>query len=64
MELKTIISEKKEEFEEELKKYIKEGYKIINSNISAQRPVQAVYSAILKGTQYDIIYYAIVIKED
>ena len=63
-DVKTIISKEKEEFENKIKEYLENGYKILSSNIAIEKPIQVAYSALINGSKFEYVYYALLIKEE
>lgn len=61
MEVKTItVKNNKETFEKEIKKYLEQNYKIINSNLIVIRPQKDI---VFETVQTEFYLYALLVKE-
>lgn len=72
MEVKTIINNRKDLFEQQIKELLEKGYKIESSNVTFINKLQNntiknfannLNTALNKESAYEICFYALLIKE-
>lgn len=71
MEVKVIMEERRDNFENEIKKYLENNYKIQNSNIIVINKINNTFKSIEKNYKtmfndeksYTLCFYALLIKE-
>lgn len=69
---RTIVTNNRQDFDAKIRQNLNEGYRMINSNLCIERPIQAVNTLkhldkIIQekpiNTYYDLIFYAYMEKE-
>lgn len=60
IDFRTIVIDNRHEFERLIRQNLNDGYKMVNSNLCIQRPVESftAINKVLGNPCYDFIYYA------